>query len=99
MFYLVILVCRLAGVKLARIWVVGIASLVFTGLFLFFLTGFGPFVDRKEIREYRMAWTIQPPASKPSPRWSSHSLSFPGILSAIILKNWRDIFRRLARTR
>ena len=58
---LVILVCRLAGVKLRKIWVGGIASLIFTGLFVFLLTGFGPFVAQEEIREYRMTWAIQPP--------------------------------------
>ncbi len=34
------------------------ATLLFTGLFTFFLTGFGPLVDRKETREYPMTWQI-----------------------------------------
>ena len=39
--------------------VVLFSSLLFTGLFTLLLSGFGPFVDRKEIREYRMTWRIK----------------------------------------
>lgn len=36
------------------------SSLIFTGLFTLFLTGFGPFVDQTEIREHEMTWSIKP---------------------------------------
>ncbi len=73
---LVILVCRLAGVKLRRTWVGVIASLVFTGLFTIFLTGFGPFVSQKESREYRMTWDIQRPPSGSKITQSKVTLTF-----------------------
>jgi len=40
-----------------------ISSLVFTGLFGFFLTGFGPFVGQVSTREYVMTWEIKPPST------------------------------------
>ena len=61
---LAILICRRIGVKLRKTRVAAIASLVFTGLFVFFLTGFGPFIGQTETREYQMTWEIQPPPSK-----------------------------------
>lgn len=63
------------GIVLLAVWLLGlkwkkrkvslISSLVFTGLFTLFLTGFGPFVDQKETREYEMTWSI---AQTPSTR-------------------------------
>jgi hypothetical protein len=63
------------GIVLLAVWLLGlkwkkgkvslISSLVFTGLFTLFLTGIGPFVDQKEIREYEMTWSIaQTPSTK-----------------------------------
>ena len=60
---LAILVCRLARAKVSKGKAAVISSLVFTGLFIFFLSGYGPFVDQQEIREYRMTWEIKPPPS------------------------------------
>jgi len=37
-----------------------VSALLFTALFTFFLTGFGPFVDQKETRSYQMTWEIKP---------------------------------------
>ena len=37
-----------------------IAAVVFTGLFGFFLTDFGPFVGQIATREYMMTWEIKP---------------------------------------
>jgi len=63
------------GITLLAVWLLGlkwkkgkvslISSLIFTGLFTLFLTGIGPFVDQKEIREYEMTWSI---AQTPSTR-------------------------------
>ena len=58
---LAFLICRITGVTVPKAWVALVASLVFTGLFTLFLTGYGPFVGQTEIREYRMTWEIQPP--------------------------------------
>ena len=73
---LAILVCRLTRVKLHKIWVAAISSIVFTGLFLFFLTGYGPYVYQTEMREYRMTWEIQQPPSNSRISQSSVILSF-----------------------
>ena len=35
-----------------------VSSLAFIVVFILFLTGYGPFVDRKEARECRMTWKI-----------------------------------------
>ena len=61
------------GIVLFAVWLLGlkwkkgkvslISSLVFTGLFTLLLTGFGPFVDQKEIKEFEMTWAV---ASTPS---------------------------------
>lgn len=61
---LTISVCKLIGAKVNRGRAALISSLVFTGLFAFFVTGFGPFVDQKESREYLMTWEIKPPPSE-----------------------------------
>ncbi len=37
-----------------------VALLAYTFLFVFFLTGFGPFIDQTELREYLMTWEIKP---------------------------------------
>lgn len=58
-----LLVCRMARAKAKKVKVALIASLVFTGLFAIFLTGFGPFVDQKETREYSMTWEVKPASS------------------------------------
>jgi hypothetical protein len=60
---LTILGRRLARAKVSKGKAALISSMVFTGLFAFFLTGFGPFVDQPEIREYMVTWEIKPPAS------------------------------------
>jgi hypothetical protein len=60
---LTILGCRLARAKVSKGKVALISSLLFTGLFAFFLTGFGPFVDQPEMREYMMTWEAKPPPS------------------------------------
>ena len=62
---IVLLVCWLIGLKWQKGKVALISSLIFTALFTLFLTGFGPFVDQKETREYRMTWSI---AQTPSTR-------------------------------
>lgn len=36
------------------------SALLFTALFTIFLTGIGPFVDRKQTREFLMTWEIRP---------------------------------------
>jgi hypothetical protein len=61
------------GIVLLARWMLGLkwkkgkvslnSSLVFTALFALFLTGFGPFVDQKEIKEFEMTWTIAPTPS------------------------------------
>ena len=60
---LAFLVCRLTRATVSKGKVVVISSLLFTGLFVFFLTGYGPFINQKETRNYRMSWEIQPPRS------------------------------------
>ena len=56
-------VCKLVRAEINRGKAVLISSLVFIGLFAFFLSGLGPFIDRKETREYLMTWAIKPPPS------------------------------------
>jgi predicted PurR-regulated permease PerM len=60
---LTLLVCWLVRAKVNKGKAALISSLVFSGLFAFFLTGFGPFVNQTEIREYVMTWEIKPPPS------------------------------------
>ena len=59
----IFLACRLAKAKFKKGTLVLLSSLLFTVLFTFFLTAFGPFVDQTEIREYQMTWEIKPAPS------------------------------------
>jgi hypothetical protein len=54
-----LLICWLAKTKFKKANVALISALLFTGLFTFLLTGVGPFIDQKEIREYMMTWEIK----------------------------------------
>lgn len=77
---LCLLVCWWAGARFKKSNVVLISSLVFSGIFLFALTGLGPFVDRKEIREHWMAWEIRPTPSQgmKEPEVVLSFVDFPG---------------------
>jgi hypothetical protein len=55
-----LLVCRAAKTKLKKAKVAFLSAILFTGFFTLFLTGFGPFVDQKETRDYLMTWEIRP---------------------------------------
>jgi predicted PurR-regulated permease PerM len=55
-----LLVCWLAKAKFKTSNVVLSSVLLFTLLFAFLLTGVGPFINQKEIREYMMTWEIKP---------------------------------------
>ena len=55
-----LLIGRLGKKNIKKTTVVVIASVLFTGLFTFLLTGFGPFINQKETREYMMTWQIKP---------------------------------------
>lgn len=55
-----LLVCWATKARFRNRNVVLFSALLFTGLFTFFLTGLGPFIDHKEIREYPMSWEIKP---------------------------------------
>ena len=57
---LVLLVSWLLGLKWKKGKVSLVSSVVFTSFFTLFLTGFGPFVDQIETREYEMTWSIIP---------------------------------------
>jgi hypothetical protein len=61
---LAVLVCSITGAKFQKRKVALFSSLLFVGLFTFFLTGAGPFVDQKETREYWMTWEIKPGPSQ-----------------------------------
>jgi hypothetical protein len=56
---LFLLICWLAKTRFKKANVALISAILFTGLFTFFLTGFGPFIDQKETREYTMNWEIK----------------------------------------
>lgn len=56
-----ILGCRMTRSTIGKGKAACISSVVFTGLFGFFLTGLGPFVDQISAREYVMTWEIKPP--------------------------------------
>ena len=56
-----ILGCRVMRSTVGKGKAVFIAVVIFTGLFCFFLTGFGPFVDQIATREYMMTWEVKPP--------------------------------------
>ena len=56
-----ILGCRVMRSTVGKGKAAFIAAVVFAGLFGFFLTGFGPFVDQIATREYMMTWEIKPP--------------------------------------
>lgn len=58
-----VLGCRVMRSTVGKGKAVFIAVVVFTGLFCFFLTGFGPFVDQITTREYMMTWEIKPPTT------------------------------------
>lgn len=58
-----IAVCKLIGARVNRGKAALISSIVFAGLFALFLTGYGPFIDQKETREFLMTWEIKPPPS------------------------------------
>jgi hypothetical protein len=58
-----LLIRRLAGVRFRKVNVALTSALVFAGLFVIFLTGFGPFIGRKKTREHLMAWEIKPSPS------------------------------------
>jgi hypothetical protein len=57
---LALLGCWLTGRPFGKGKVSLMAALIFTALFTFFLTGFGPFVDQKETRQYLMTFEIKP---------------------------------------
>ncbi len=54
------LLCWLAKARFKKSNATLFSALLFTVLFTFFLTGFGPFVDQKEVREYTMTWETKP---------------------------------------
>ena len=56
---LALLICWLLKAQFKKAKVALIAALIFTGAFTFFLTGFGPYIGQKEIREYEMNWEIK----------------------------------------
>jgi predicted PurR-regulated permease PerM len=55
-----LLVCWLAKARFKKGNVTLFSALLFTVLFTFFLTGVGPFIDQKEVREYMMTWETKP---------------------------------------
>ena len=57
---LALLCCWLTGRTFKKRSVSLVAALLFTALFTFFLTGFGPFVDQKETRSLQMTWEVKP---------------------------------------
>ena len=61
---LVVLAGWAFGIKWHKGKVAFVSSLIFTGLFALLLTGFGPFIDKDELRDYEMTWTIQPSPSR-----------------------------------
>lgn len=50
----------LAGTRFRKRTIAIFSAVLFSILFSFFLTGMGPFIDQKEIREYMMTWVIKP---------------------------------------
>lgn len=62
-----LLTCRMLGVTASRSKVAGSSSASFLVLFAVFMTGYGPFIDQREVREHRMTWVVQPssPPSQP----------------------------------
>ena len=42
------------------------SSVIFCVLFAIFLTGFGPFINQMEVRDYMMTWEIKPPRPEDS---------------------------------
>jgi hypothetical protein len=57
---LALLGCRLTARQFKKRSVSLASALLFTALFTFFLTGFGPFIDQKDTRQYQMTWEIKP---------------------------------------
>lgn len=55
-----LLLCWLAKARFKKSNATLFSALLFTVLFTLFLTGVGPFVDRKEFREYMMTWETKP---------------------------------------
>lgn len=53
------LVCKLARAKPSKGKIFLSSTLLITALFTLFLTGFGPFVDQEETREYLMKWEVK----------------------------------------
>ena len=58
-----LLICRAAKTNIRKSNVALISALIFTVLFTLFLTGVGPFIAKKEIREHMMIWEIRPSQS------------------------------------
>lgn len=56
---LVVLVVRMLRMKTPTGWVVAIAGLLFTALFVFFLTEQGPFIGQMKTRDFQMRWEIK----------------------------------------
>ena len=54
------LLCWLSKARFKKSNATLFSALLFTVLFTFFLTGVGPFVDQKEVREYMMTWETKP---------------------------------------
>lgn len=55
-----LLLIRWAEIKISKCKAMILSSLVYGALFTIFLTGFGPFLDQKKIRDYKMTWEIKP---------------------------------------
>ena len=56
---LAVVISRLVRVKTHPAWVVTLAGLAFTVLFIFFLTEYGPFLGIKQTRMAQMRWEIK----------------------------------------
>ncbi|MDF1849763.1 MAG: hypothetical protein P1U85_02935 [Verrucomicrobiales bacterium] len=55
---LALLIGRFAWRKAPKRTVAFFSTLLYTALFTLFLTGFGPFIDQEETREYLMTWEL-----------------------------------------
>lgn len=55
-----LLACRAARARISKLRVMLCSALLFVALFVVLLTGFGPFIGQKEIREFMMTWEIKP---------------------------------------
>lgn len=57
---LCLVVCCSARAGFGKWQVAVFAAVIYSVLFAFFLTGVGPFVGRKQVREYLMTWEVRP---------------------------------------